>query len=430
MKAAFYECEITPPLGGYMWGHYHDVRAYDVQDRLYAKALVVEDEGEVVAFVVADVCALPAEMHEIVTQRIYEFTGIAPERVCIAANHTHYGAAVGTDPATESYADVSYKDVFFRLCADAVTLAYKRLQEVELKYGETEVHGISFNRDFILEDGSYVTHGRGRNNIVSPLDGIDPALPVLMFEKEGKPIGAIINFACHQCCLGNTDRYSGDYSSILAKRLKEVYGNDFVSLFLLGTCGDINHVNPDPKVEIPERWYQYMGEVLADAVVEAMQETQPVGGGVQVISKSMEISRRLVTKEMVHEKILKWAGKGESLMRTRNLIHYEASNRQESSELIVQGIRIGDVGISTLPGEVFVAIGQGIKQESPFTKSMVVENCNKYCGYIPSKKAFDECSDLYETALCFHSCLVPEAGEILQEEAVKIMKELAKSVEM
>ena len=45
MKAAFYECEITPPLGGYMWGHYHDVRAYDVQDRLYAKALVVEDEG-------------------------------------------------------------------------------------------------------------------------------------------------------------------------------------------------------------------------------------------------------------------------------------------------------------------------------------------------------------------------------------------------
>ena len=149
-----------------------------------------------------------------------------------------------------------------------------------------------------------------------------------------------------------------------------------------------------------------------------------------MISKSMEISRRLATKEMVHEKILKWAGKGESLMRTRNLIHYEASNRQESSELIVQGIRIGDVGISTLPGEVFVAIGQGIKQESPFTKSMVVENCNKYCGYIPSKKAFDECSDLYETALCFHSCLVPEAGEILQEEAVKIMKELAKSVEM
>ena len=52
MRAAFYECDITPPLGGYMWGHYRDLRAYDVYDRLYAKALVVEDCGEYAAIVV------------------------------------------------------------------------------------------------------------------------------------------------------------------------------------------------------------------------------------------------------------------------------------------------------------------------------------------------------------------------------------------
>jgi len=426
MRAAFYECDITPPLGGYMWGHYRDLRATEVYDRLYAKALVVEDGAEVAAFVVVDTCALPEEMHEIVTGRIREYTGIAPERVCIASNHSHSGASVGTDPATESYGDSTYKDVFYRLTADAVTLAYQRLTEVDVKFGQTEVQGISFNRDFLREDGTYVTHGRGKPGIVSALDGIDPELPVLMFEKDGKPLGAIINFACHQDCLGSMrSGYSGDYSCILAKRLKEKYGNDFVSLFLLGACGDINHVNPDSSVEIPPLWYHHMGNILAEAVIKTAETAVPVAGGVKVISRTVEIPRRLADPEAVRNTVIKWLTQQPSLMRARNLLHYEASNRKETSELVIQGFRIGDICLTTLPGEVYTAIGRGIKKNSPFVRNIVVENCNKYCGYIPTKEAFAENSDLYETSLCFHSCLIPEAGEILQKEALDILRVLA-----
>ena len=426
MRAAFYECDITPPLGGYMWGHYQDIRAYDVHDRLYAKAVVVEDKGELAAIVVVDTCALPEEMHDIVTKRIYEYTGIAPERVCIASNHSHSGASVGTDPATESYADAAYKDVFFRLCADAVTLAYKRLAEVELKYCETEVDNISFNRNFVMEDRTYVTHGRGKKGVVRALDGIDPALPVLLFEREGKPAGAIINFACHQCCLQDMyNGYSGDYASVLAQRLKEHYGNDFVSVFLLGACGDINHVNPDINVAIPPLWYRHMGNVLADAVLSAVESAVPMDGSVKMLSSTVEIQRRLADPETVRKTVLKWLSKNDSFMRARNLLHYEASNKKTSTELIVQSICIGDVCITTLPGEVYTAIGQSIKAQSPFGKNMVVENCNKYCGYIPTKEAFAENSDLYESSLCFHSCHVPEAGDILQAEALRLANLLA-----
>ena len=426
MRAAFYECDITPPLGGYMWGHYQDVRAYDVCDRLYAKALVVEDGGEVAAIVVVDTCALPEEMHEIVTKRIYEYTGIAPERVCIASNHCHSGASVGTDPATESYADTTHKDVFFRLTADAVTLAYKRLTEMEMKFGQTEVYGLSFNRNFLREDGTYVTQGRGKPGIVRAIGDIDPELPVVMFEKDGKPAGAIINFACHQDCLGKLRTgYSGDYASILAKRLKEQYGNDFVSLFLLGACGDINHLNPDASVEIPLDIYRQMGNTLADAVIKTAKTAVPVAGGVKMISRTIEIPRRLADPEVVRKTVIKWLTEYPMLMRARNLLHYEASNRKTASELIVQGIQLGDICLTTLPGEIYTAIGQGIKKNSPFARNIVVENCNKYCGYVPTKEAFSENSDLYESSLCFHSCLIPEAGEILQKEALDILKTLA-----
>ena len=427
MRAAFYECDITPPLGGFMWGHYNNVRAKTVHDRLYAKALVVEDAGEVAAIVVVDTCAIPPEMHDVVTKRIQEYTGIAPERVCITSNHSHSGAPVASDATVECEADAAYKDVFFRLCADAVTLAYNNLEEVDLKYAESEAHGISFNRNFILDDGRYVTHGRSRKNIVKALDDIDPAVPVVMFEKDGKPIGAIVNFACHQCCLGKYDGYSGDYSSILSKRLKAEYGSDFVSLFLLGTCGDINHVNPDPNIPIPSNFYEIMGNVLADAVLEAVKDAKPVEGGLKMISKNDEIARRIPEKELVRQLLLKWQNQEDGFMRSRNLIHYEATyNNVTSDELIVQGIKLGDVLISTLPGEIYNAIGKAIKMGSPFERTIVVENCNKYCGYIPNKEVFGEHDDLYESALCCHSCYVPEACDILRDEAVAIAKELAK----
>ena len=51
MKVAFYESDLTPPLGGFVWGHYNDVRCTEVQDRLYARAVVTEVGGEVGAIV-------------------------------------------------------------------------------------------------------------------------------------------------------------------------------------------------------------------------------------------------------------------------------------------------------------------------------------------------------------------------------------------
>jgi len=71
MRAAFYECDITPPLGGFQWGHYKEAFAADVYTRLYAKACVIEDNGEYAAMMVIDSCALPIELHEKVQR---EFT--------------------------------------------------------------------------------------------------------------------------------------------------------------------------------------------------------------------------------------------------------------------------------------------------------------------------------------------------------------------
>jgi len=65
MKAAFYESDITPPLGCYMTGYGVPRYAKDVHTRLSSKAVVFEDDGEYSVIISVDICEYPNEMHDI-----------------------------------------------------------------------------------------------------------------------------------------------------------------------------------------------------------------------------------------------------------------------------------------------------------------------------------------------------------------------------
>ena len=429
MKAAFYECDITPPLGGFMWGHYKEIRAKEVHKRLYAKAVVLDDGKTTSAIVVVDTCILPEEMHDIVTKRVFEYTGISAENICISSNHAHTGAPVSDGPEVGCYADAAYKDVFFRLCADAIILAYNRLFEVEIKFAEPVIDGISYCRNYELLDGTLVTHGAGRDDKKRMLSEPDRSYPILMFYKDGKPIGAISSFACHQCTTGNvfsTPGYVGDYASYLSDYLKKAYGHEFVSLFLIGASGDINTSNPD-KTAFYYRCYS-IGEHLAKVVVENEANLSPVSDGVKVIKESVRIDRRMVNDPAEAANVTGKALIGaKHSMRGRNMMYYLATNKKEYSDLYVQGILIGDVYLAMLPGEIYNDIAKDIKKRSPYKRTIVIENCKSYCGYIPTKECFVPNSNLYETSLCYHSCHVPEAADIIADKAIEISNKLNKN---
>lgn len=429
MRAGFYECDVTPPLGGFTPGNAAKKVAMDVNESLHVRAVVIEQDGEIAAMVAADILNVPKEMHDIVTKRIYEYTGIEPSRVCITANHNHRGAPVLDSALYGGHADSTYKDVFFRRAADCVTLAYKRLKEVKMKFGKQEVHGVSFNRDYVFEDGTMGTNMWKADGIVGTLAGIDPDLSVITFEHEGEPIGSIINFACHQACVWG-DVYSGDYSSIMSKELKNVYGQDYVSLFVIGTCGDINHVDRKNFEATRNSWrYKEIGKILATAVTEAVASSEYTDGAVAVIKESIRINTRTADDEYLMREIPRLAtSESMGLTRLRNLIAYNAAGVAPYFDLYVQGIKLGDdTCIYILPGEIYVNYGLDIKTRSKFKHNLVVELSNSQCGYVPTKEAFPEYnpkSDLYEPSLTTRSCLVPEAGQMLVEKALEIGEKL------
>lgn len=424
MRAAFYECDITPPLGGLLWGHYHNVRAAGVMDRLFARAAVIEGEdGTVAAFVTVDCCALPNGIHEAVSKRVFEYTGIKPENVCISSNHTHWGAPVKDSPEIGCYVDPSYLDVFLRLTADAVTLAWRRLADATAYYGTGLAEGIAFCRDYKLKDGRCITWAGGIDeaDIVERNSEADPTVRTVMIERDGAPVGALYHFTCHQCCcVGGEygEEYTGDFSSIVSKELKKEYGEDFVAVYLPGPAGDITHLANNHFKTTPDH-YRMMGKKIADAVVDSRKGAKALGGGVGVALERTQIEHRRISHTDALREIDRLYGTYAGAMRARNLAYYTKVNAP-CGEYILQAINLGGVCIYTMPGEVFIDHGKRIMRESSYEDCFLVHNSNTYCGYIPTKEAFGKGYDLYEATLCYHSCLIPEAGDIMTDKLLEL----------
>src|SRR5205807_10402534 len=113
-------------------------------------------------------------------------------------------------------------------------------------HGTGREDGLAFNRRFHMVDGS-VGWNPGKKNpkVVRPAGPTDPSVPVVYVEgTDGKPIAVYVNFAMHLDTVGGL-YYSADYPYTLCQALAAVKGEEVVTLFTIGTAGDINHINVD-----------------------------------------------------------------------------------------------------------------------------------------------------------------------------------------
>jgi hypothetical protein len=105
---------------------------------------------------------------------------------------------------------------------------------------------------------------------------------------------------------------------------------------------------------------------------------------------------------------------------------WEAQRRAGTRELVeaveVQAIAIGDIAFVGYPAEYFVEFGLKTKKHSPFPDTFVSELTNGWHGYVPTQAAFQYGG--YETRLGDASRLVPEAGDLMCETGISLLKEL------
>lgn len=435
------EADITPPAGYRMSGYFHERLNTGTRDLLKAKALYLEQGDVRAALVFCDLIGVPAGVVERARKLILGQSEVPAENVLVAATHSHTGPLYqgvlrehfhrlaverqGADPQEA----VDYSESLVRQIAAAVAQARERARPASLSAGIATRDDISFNRRFHMKNGSVVFNpGRLNPDIVRPAGPIDPAVGILLARDPdaSRPLAALTVFALHLDTVGGT-QYSADYPYFLERDLRKQWGDDLISLFGAGTCGDINHIDVKSQgTGMPDT--ERIGMALAATVTGAADSLRPIERpSLAVAHATVDVPAQSYTPEQIAA-----ARANISKVGTRELSFLEQVEAckimsielrgQKTLPLEVQVFRLGDdVALVALPGEVFVELGLEIKRRSPFATTLVVELANDCPHYLPTRKAFAEGS--YETV---NSIIEVGGGEKLVEQAVSLLEGLHK----
>ncbi len=431
------QADITPPKGTPMAGYYATRGAEGTLDKLFARVLVLEKDGTRAALVGLDLIGTTFGMTKAVREKVQAVTGIPAANVMLFATHTHTGPVTsdgnargeafggGTKLARDFMAELPAK------IAAAVKAADAARKPARARRGIGTEDGLAFNRRFHMTDGTVGWNpGKLNPKIVKPAGPTDPAVPVVAFDtldKSPKPIATAVNFAMHSDTVGGL-HFSADYIGHLADALAKTQGEGHVTVFGLGTCGDVNHI--DTGSATPQKGATEaarIGTRLAGEVLRAFDKLQPVADGPLVVtSATVELPLSPVTDaELTAAKAVVKLVLDEAKPAPKFLDQVQAFKATEVAARLgkplaveVQVLTLGDdLAWVSLPGEIFVELGLSIQHGSPFRQTMIHTLANGGIGYIPTKRAYSEGNYEVISARCAEG-----GGELLVAAALKQLR--------
>lgn len=187
--------DITPEVGGNLYGYYPDLYSASLHDSLEATALVFACGQQRAVIVSATVCLIKTELADEIRALIEEKTGIPADNVIIAATHTHSGpntaGSFGWGDIDRNYCD----GIFVPQILSAVEEAASALTSVRVGIGTGESHiGIN-RREFYGENQIRL----GQN----PWGCYNPKMTVISFcNDDGKVIANIVHYGNHGTAAG------------------------------------------------------------------------------------------------------------------------------------------------------------------------------------------------------------------------------------
>jgi len=383
-----------------------------INDRVFARAIVIESGGTQAALVTLDIGGIPTPLWQTVSSRAKSELGIASEHLLLTATHTHSVPRQQGD----AYAD---------LVIQAIRQAMTDLQPARMAWGSGESY-ININRTMINPDTGLWDEGP---NYDGPSD---KTVAVVNFESlDGHPIAVYYNYAVHGVISGQLDEVSGDIPGASSRYIEESLGDDVVAVWSLGAAGDQNPIFFQQTYDLREiRINDYIsrGEDISNTML-------PGGMGLDrdnpEVAKLMNQQRQMLDTmgQMLGEEVLHVMRAGLERPLTSALI----SGRQQSVtcpgrrrtdsgregypgtyvpgdevNLLLSVLRIGDVYLGGVNAEIFNLIAQRLKQESVHKHTMMVTltNGTANSGYVPHDGAFG-----YNTFEVLSSRLQPGCAE-------------------
>ena len=405
-KAGAAVIDVTPPtLPVFVNGGMTTRSVGKVKTPVNARALVFADDTTQLAIVVVDSCmmgrALLDEAKTLAAQR----TGLATNRILISATHAHSAPAsmgcLGTD------ADPRYVPFLRDKLVEAIAAAQANLEPARIGFGKIDAGDFTALRQWIrrpdrlAEDPfgnksvrANMHAGRVWDDVTGEAGPKDPDLALISIQaRDGRPLAVLGNFSMHY--FGDAD-ISADYYGLFSEGLRARIARDaapgkppFVGLMSHGCSGDIwwrDYTKPESEWNAKLAIDDYTNGLL-DLALKAYAGIQyRADATLAMAEQRMVLQYRVPDKQRLEWSQRVLAGVTNRPVKTTAEVYAREQillHEAQQTEIVVQAIRLGDIGIATTPCETYAVTGLKIKAASPLAHNLVIELANGGDGYIP-----------------------------------------------
>lgn len=403
IRAGAFVADVTPTqLPVIVNGGFREKTSNTVYDRLHARCLVLDDGAERIALVVVDSCMTPRDLCDQAKHLAAKTTGIRVDRMLISSTHTH--SAPSAMGALGSNADPNYVKELPGMIAEGIRQANERLQPARVGWAVVEAPEHTNCRRWILRADkmrndpfgektvrAMMHPGHQNPSFIGPSGPVDTGLSLLAVQSlDGQPLAMFANFSMHYYGSGALSAdFCGAFSDEFAKQIKA--GDHFVAAMSQGTSGDLQWMDyGQPRSKRDIRAYSAGLAAIAKSAWEKIEYRDWVP--LAMAEAKVKLKRRVAD-----EKRLAWARKLTEGLKGRKPVTQQQIYAREQvfiandpvRELILQAARIGDLGITAIPNEVYSITGLKLKALSPLQPTMNIELANGGEGYIPPPEQHD-----------------------------------------
>lgn len=403
LKAGFSRVDVTPPLGSYVSGYFHDRYAKGIIDPLYLNAVAVSDGEDTALIITADFIGIGEEIATELRKKISDTTGVKPNNIIISALHQHTAICVRRfeTGSNDFIFDTGFVDVLYRKFCDVSKMAVDDMSEARLGLAEMQaLEQIAFIRRFLMKDGSIVTNAKFGEGIDHPLGEPDNTVRLLRFVREGKNDIALVNFSTHPDVIGG-EYFTPDWPGYTRNYVEsDIEG---VSCILVnGAQGDSNHLDHNlPYRNHGLEYSKHMARVIADTVLKIWDKTE-VCDGIKVSGSVDFVYQQTRTdgSEFYDECAVKLSAYREGKLDKAELSFVGGPGgasrivRMRTDPLFkkvpVSVVSLGKINFVGFGGEPFSHYATAVRDALPEKYIIAMCCANGYEGYLPTKSALLE----------------------------------------
>lgn len=406
LEVGFGVVDITPDVGGdkpvYIAGYGQNRRATGVHDPLYVRAVVFRDGDQKIAMLTADVVGLFYGTTKTIREKLDGFS-----YVLVSSTHNHEGPDTmgiwGPSPFRTGI-DPDYMRRLIDACVQAVNEADAAAVAAEALYGTAE-------DEKLLRDS--------RLPIV-----YDPVLRALRFTPPGdasKTVGLVLQWNCHPEAMGGSNtEITADFNWATIARLEKKYQCPIV--LFTGTVGGLmappRNVIQNEAGEYPgEGDFEYCrlyGEAVADLAIAAIESATPLQLTPFIVSaRAISVPMTNPIYQMgrlvgiIDREGYVWTG---DFREIGEPVTSKTANQTAAAETEVCYVRLGDLHVAGIPGELYPELVYGQYQDPlepnvdfpdaplekplveilPGDKFLMIGLANDELGYIIPKRQWDD----------------------------------------